>query len=76
MLKYFVLFVVMAIVWWRWREASRRRGTVSPQQPPVERMVACAHCGVNQPLSESLAAGERFYCCDAHRRLGEEFPNP
>ncbi len=34
----------------------------------VERMVQCAHCGVNQPISESLLANGRYYCCAAHLR--------
>jgi uncharacterized protein len=31
-------------------------------------MVPCCQCGVNVPESEALAAGERFFCCDEHRR--------
>lgn len=38
--------------------------------PPEELMVACAHCGVNQPRSDSLLSDGQYYCCDAHRRLG------
>ncbi|HZX32768.1 MAG TPA: PP0621 family protein [Rhodocyclaceae bacterium] len=76
MFKYLVLLVVIAVVWWRWRESARPSATVSRPQPPAERMVACAYCGVNQPLSESLAVEDRFYCCDAHRRNGEETSKP
>jgi uncharacterized protein len=50
----------------------RRRG--DPPGPrrdlPAERMVTCAHCGVNLPESESVGAGGRHYCSDEHRRLG------
>ncbi|TMQ77975.1 hypothetical protein ACCUM_2426 [Candidatus Accumulibacter phosphatis] len=31
-------------------------------------MVQCAHCGVNQPVSESVLANGRYYCCAAHLR--------
>jgi uncharacterized protein len=34
----------------------------------AERMVQCAHCGVNQPVSESILANDRYYCCAAHLR--------
>ncbi|MCC6611167.1 MAG: hypothetical protein IT515_16035 [Burkholderiales bacterium] len=33
-----------------------------------ERMVPCAHCGLNVPESEALSAGGRFFCCDEHLR--------
>lgn len=35
-----------------------------------ERMVACAHCGVNLPQSEAVGDGERFFCGEPHRALG------
>ena len=35
-----------------------------------ERMVCCAHCGVYLPQSESVASGERRYCCAQHRDAG------
>jgi hypothetical protein len=31
-------------------------------------MVACALCGVNQPVSESILANDRYYCSAAHLR--------
>lgn len=35
-----------------------------------ERMVACAHCNVYLPQSESLVSGDRRYCCTQHRDAG------
>jgi uncharacterized protein len=73
MTKYLLLIVLSSVVWWLWRK-SRARDSVAPP-PPVrkdaENMVKCAYCGVNQPISETLQAGERFYCCAAHRRAAE-----
>ena len=61
-------FVVLVIAYLRQSRAPVRR-------PPAERaaktMVRCAHCGVNQPLSESLRVHGRYYCCEAHRRQAE-----
>jgi uncharacterized protein len=31
-------------------------------------MVACTHCGVNLPQSESVADGDEHFCCEAHRQ--------
>jgi uncharacterized protein len=33
-------------------------------------LVACAHCGVNLPVSEARSAGGRHYCSEEHWRLG------
>lgn len=38
-----------------------------------EAMVACAHCGVHLPVSESLAADDSHYCCSEHLRLGPTY---
>lgn len=45
-----------------------------PRQPGVrdaEDMVRCAHCGVHLPVSESLRADGKTYCCAAHRDVGK-----
>jgi hypothetical protein len=43
------------------------RSTIRPptEELEAERMVQCAHCGVNQPVSESILANDRYYCCVA-----------
>ena len=35
---------------------------------PAEEMVRCVVCGVHLPKSESILAGGKFFCSDAHRR--------
>lgn len=65
-----LFFVVLALIVWRLLSAGKQR---SNRQPPIasrpaEQMVVCARCGVHQPLSESVEADGRHYCCDAHRR--------
>jgi len=63
------LIVLFFVVLWMLRRALRSRtgkqrsGTV----PAPEMMVKCAHCGVNQPISESILTKGRYYCCNAHR---------
>jgi len=54
--KYLLLFAFFCVVWWIWRKsqatkrALQRRASIREVEP----MVACAHCGVNHPISESL----------------------
>ena len=49
--------------------AQTAQATPTPEAPsPTEKMVACAHCGVHLPLSESVrGSGVLHYCSDEHR---------
>jgi uncharacterized protein len=47
----------------------RSSATRRPRAPAVERMVPCAHCGLNLPEREALPVAGRFYCSEEHRRL-------
>lgn len=69
-MKYLLLFGVLGIAWWLWRKRNVELRPGPPQTPerPAEKMVACAHCGVHLPLSESLSDGRRHFCCEDHRR--------
>lgn len=69
-MKYLLLFGVLGIAWWLWRKRNAELRSGPPAAPvrPAEKMVACAHCGVHMPLSESLSDGARHFCCDEHRR--------
>lgn len=68
----FLFFVLVAIAVYFLLRARRHgsppgsdnRGPASP-----EAMVECAYCRLHVPLSESLEAAGRRYCCDDHRRL-------
>lgn len=31
-------------------------------------MVRCAECGLHLPQAEAIAADERYFCCEEHRR--------
>jgi uncharacterized protein len=61
------IFAVIAVVYW----LLKSYGKQSPRQDTPaksEDMVRCAQCAVHLPKSESILAGGKFYCCDAHRR--------
>ena len=71
MTRYLLLIGLVWVVWWLWRKSIRARsdtGLAPKTGRQAERMVQCAHCGVNQPVSESILADDRYYCCPAHLR--------
>jgi uncharacterized protein len=71
--KYLLLIAVVALVLWAMRRASlpppappRRR-----EQPRLEAMVRCSHCGLHLPRSEALPGSDgQLYCSAAHRDAG------
>lgn len=72
-MKYLLLLALFFVVLWLLRKARASRS--ADRQPPAvrapEQMVKCAHCGVNQPISESILTHGRYYCCNAHRLEAE-----
>ncbi|EXI87995.1 MAG: hypothetical protein AW11_02288 [Candidatus Accumulibacter regalis] len=75
MTKYLLLIGLVWVLWWFWRKSrTSSRGSAANHHTTVqreaERMVQCTRCGVNQPVSESVLADGRYYCCAAHRDAG------
>ncbi|WP_425394007.1 PP0621 family protein [Candidatus Propionivibrio aalborgensis] len=68
-----ILIVLLFVVFWILRRAlSSRSGRQASQTTSApEMMVKCAHCGVNQPISESILTNGRYYCCSTHRHEAE-----
>lgn len=72
------LLVLVVVVVGLWLLLGRKRGggnttgsTARP--PPVERvsMLACAHCQVHLPSSETVSDSQgRVFCGEAHRAAG------
>lgn len=61
----FAVYLVIAAA-----SRKQRRRMQEPVQRPAEKMVACAHCGVNLPRSDAVSSGARFFCSEDHRKLG------
>ena len=72
MMRYLLLIALVFLVLSLLRRARAARSATPPPAPRApERMVKCARCGVNQPVSESILTHGRYYCCAAHRHEGE-----
>lgn len=68
-MKYLMLIAFLVLVLLALRRAGRARASAKPKaEREPERMVACAFCGVNQPLSESILSSGRYFCCIAHQQ--------
>ena len=63
-------FVLLAVIVYLVLRSVGRKRSRPPDAPPAQEMVACAHCGVNLPESESVKSGDYHYCCEQHRGLG------
>jgi len=61
-----ILIIAIAAVIYLLFKSYRKQ---APQQDKVaaEDMVRCAHCSVHLPKSESIKAGEQFFCSAEHR---------
>ena len=71
-MKFLLLVALFLAVYLLLRKAAASRSSARQPSPrAAERMVKCAHCGVNQPVSESILTHGRYYCCDDHRQAAE-----
>ncbi|MCK9202193.1 MAG: hypothetical protein M0P59_13905 [Gallionella sp.] len=62
-----LLLIVIAAAVYLLLRSYRRKNEVSDKEVVTEDMVRCAHCGVHLPRSESIKAGDKFYCSTEHR---------
>ncbi len=64
--------LLAAVVYMVWRSVQRRgrdRGVTGQEQQRVpQAMVSCAKCGLHLPRQEALPLGDRYFCCEEHRR--------
>ena len=71
-MKYLLLIVLVAVIWWIWSKRSpRSSGRRAPVAPDPEKMVSCAHCGVYLPQSDSVADDGAHFCSEAHRQAAK-----
>lgn len=77
-MKYLLLLLIVVAVLWLMRlgrssapnPKTPGAAAPSPAQPPVQQVVACAHCGVHLPIGDAVTGrAGRLYCSEAHRQL-------
>lgn len=67
-----LFFLLLAVaIYLLWRSLQRRdgapRATGGDERLP-QAMVSCATCGLHVPRQEALMLGDRYFCCEEHRR--------
>jgi uncharacterized protein len=67
---FFLLLAIVVYVAWRamQRRGGDRSAAAREQQQTPPAMVSCATCGLHLPRQEALALGDRYFCCEEHRR--------
>lgn len=79
-MKYLLWIALIAILYWTLRKSRNPRKDADPCAPPAqrapERMVCCAYCGVNLPVSESVPGKDCHFCSIDHRQAAELRVNP
>ncbi len=71
--KLLLLILAAAVLYLLVKGFGRKASARKPEahaSTEGERMVGCAHCGVNLPQIEALKEGGAYFCGEAHRRLG------
>lgn len=64
------LLIIALVVWLAIQFLRPLLRRSSPPGTPAQRddMVRCAGCGLYLPQSEAVAADNRYFCCEDHRR--------
>jgi len=75
-MKYLLLIAFVGLIWWVWKKRASGPGERSVPPRKAEKMVACAHCGLLMPRSDSIVDDGLDYCCDQHRRAGKSAGKP
>ena len=71
-----LLFLIAVVVVVYWLLKSYRNSLPGKEADGrAEDMVRCAYCGVHLPKSESIMAGNKYYCDEEHRRAATASPS-
>jgi uncharacterized protein len=68
------LAVIAAVVYWLLKSYRTQLPKDEEPSEKTEDMVRCVHCGVHLPKTESILAGNEYYCSEAHRRAHMDKP--
>jgi uncharacterized protein len=79
-MKYLLVFAVVLVAFWFWRQGRQVDNEKPPSAPPKPlplptAMVACLQCGTHLPETEAVRGQQGAYCSEEHRRLHESQAN-
>jgi len=77
MSRFLFIVIVVAVVFWllkSYRKQLPKDVTGEEMPGQAEDMVCCVHCGVHLPKRESILAGDKYYCSEAHHRIHADKP--
>lgn len=66
-MKYLLLLLIIAALWWSWKKRQPAAPT-RPRSPAEVRTINCAQCGVHFPADEAVHGADRVFCSEAHRQ--------
>ncbi|MGZ8253401.1 MAG: PP0621 family protein [Burkholderiaceae bacterium] len=67
-LFFLLLAVVIYMVWRSMQRRDKGPPSSGTELGTPQAMVSCATCGLHVPRQEALLLGDRFFCCEEHRR--------
>lgn len=81
MSKIIFFALIVAVIYFGWRsmrikqiklekQLDEQKSEKNKDLAKSEAMVRCAQCGVYVPISEAIADGNNFFCCEEHRKKG------
>lgn len=70
--KLLLLILLGILAYLVFTRAARARKPDARPRPADAKIVPCARCGLHIPADEGIAADGLFYCCEEHRRLGQD----
>ena len=65
---FFVLLAIAVYLFWRSLQRQQRGPAEKADRAVPQAMVSCATCGLHVPRQEALLLGDRYFCCEEHRR--------
>lgn len=65
---FLLLGIAVYLLWRSLQRRDSRRGPSATRDPAPQAIVSCAKCGLHVPRQEALLLGDRYFCCEEHRR--------
>lgn len=61
------IIIIFALVYLLFK-TYRKKLRTKEQPQEIQKMIACAYCGINVPQNDGLLVAGKYYCCEEHSR--------